>query len=98
MEETIKIHRKKNHGMVFALVAPTALWLVFFLLIPLVYVVSMSFMEKGLYGGVESVFTLENYRHIFKDIYMKDLEVRCHGISDQPYLPFDILSLCIRAL
>lgn len=71
MEETIKIHRKKNHGMVFALVAPTALWLVFFLLIPLVYVVSMSFMEKGLYGGVESVFTLENYRHIFKDIYMK---------------------------
>lgn len=71
MEETVRTRKKKNRGMIFCMVAPTALWLLLFLLVPLIYVVSMSFMTKGVYGGVESIFTVENYKHIFKDIYMK---------------------------
>ena len=38
---------------ILVMVGPSALWLLLFLAIPLVYVVVMSFCTRGLYGGVQ---------------------------------------------
>ena len=53
------------------MVGPTALWLLFFLLIPMIYVVYMSFMTKGLFGGIQNIFTFKNYKDIFSALYLK---------------------------
>lgn len=61
----------KKHLGTLATVGPTVLWLGLFLLIPLVYVVVISFMTKNAYGGVDFVFTLDNYKSLFQSEYMK---------------------------
>ncbi len=54
-----------------AMVGPTGTWLILFLLLPLIYVVAMSFMTKGQYGGVVAIFSLESYKSVFDPLYMK---------------------------
>lgn len=41
--------------------APGALWLLIFFLIPLLFMLSYSFRPRGVYGGVEDGFTFEHY-------------------------------------
>ncbi|MCQ2558323.1 MAG: ABC transporter permease [Oscillospiraceae bacterium] len=68
------MNKKSNRStlrLILVMVGPTALWLLLFLLVPLVYVIYISFMTKGLYGGVQSIFTLENYKNIFSALYFK---------------------------
>lgn len=65
---------KKNKGKsltIAAMVGPTAFWLVAFLLIPLIYVVVISFMTKGEYGGVQAIFSLESYQAVINALYLK---------------------------
>lgn len=38
---------------------------------PVIFVVFYSFMQRGIYGGIEYVFTLENYKQIFNYLYIK---------------------------
>lgn len=45
------------------------LWLILFLVVPLVILVAMSFATRGLYGKVEWVFTFENYIRLFDPLY-----------------------------
>lgn len=52
------------------MVGPTSLWLLFFLLIPLIYVVVISFMTKGAYGGVVGKFSIDSYKKIFDPLYL----------------------------
>ncbi|MBL8967041.1 MAG: ABC transporter permease [Spirochaetaceae bacterium] len=51
---------KRNYGSLYA--APQGLWLLLFFAAPLVIIVAYSFMEKGLYGGVEPRLSLDAYR------------------------------------
>lgn len=51
---------KRNLGTAYA--APQALWLTLFFAAPLAIIVAYSFLKKGLYGGVEPVFSLDAYR------------------------------------
>lgn len=53
--------------------SPVILWLISFLVIPLFLVLIVSFMLRGLYGGVEYTFTLENYVRFFDPLYLKIL-------------------------
>ena len=53
---------KRNNGPLYA--GPQALWLAVFFAAPLVIIVAYSFMRRGLYGGVESGFSLEAYREL----------------------------------
>ena len=48
---------------------PMTIWSVLFILIPVVMLVFMSFMTKGLLGKVEYKFTLANYTEILKPVY-----------------------------
>jgi spermidine/putrescine transport system permease protein len=58
--------RKANQ---FFLLLPATAWLLIFFIAPLLIILVYSFLEKGIYGGVNWVFTLENYRDVFKGIY-----------------------------
>lgn len=53
------------------MVTPVSLWMLLLVAIPFIYVLGMSFMEKGTYGGVKMQFTLMNYKAVFNPLYMK---------------------------
>ncbi len=54
----------------WSLLAPGALWLMFFFLLPVMILFTYSFMPKGLYGGVEWGFTTEHYVRFFEPLYL----------------------------
>jgi len=58
----------------YALLAPGMVWLVIFFLIPIAVMLSYSVMRRGIYGGVETTFTLEHYRRYFDPLYLTILK------------------------
>jgi len=48
---------------------PMGIWFTVFFLLPIIVIVVYSFLEKGLYGGVEWHFTLKAYKEIFQKAY-----------------------------
>ena len=68
--EVIK-RKNKDRGAILAFVGPLAVWMLLFLALPLVYVIFISFMKKGTYGGVQLAFTLENYALFLDPTYIK---------------------------
>lgn len=56
---------------VLIMVGPVLLWLCIFVILPLAYVMIISFMEKGLYGGIVAIFTVSNYTRLFEPFYIK---------------------------
>ncbi|MFV0528871.1 MAG: ABC transporter permease [Lachnospiraceae bacterium] len=65
--------RKKHKDTLpmLSMVGPISVWLMAFLALPLLYVIAISFMNKGAYGGVELGFTLKNYADILNPTYAK---------------------------
>ncbi len=53
-----------------ALVSPTMLWLVVFLVIPLLLIVVISFAARGPYGDVVYTFSLDRYRALLDRQYL----------------------------
>lgn len=49
---------------------PAALWFVVFVLLPLLIVVVVSFATRGTYGGIEWVWTWDNYLRAFSPTYL----------------------------
>jgi spermidine/putrescine transport system permease protein len=80
-EETIKRNRVRRdqagHGVRSAITSgPGGLWLIVFLLAPLVAVGVISFLSRGDYGETQLPFTLDNYKRLagygllgFDDLY-----------------------------
>lgn len=56
-----------------ALLAPGALWLAVFFLVPLLILLAYSFMPRGVYGGVGRGFTLEHYARFLDPLYLSVL-------------------------
>jgi spermidine/putrescine transport system permease protein len=52
------------------LLGPGLLWLAAFLLVPCAVVFGYSFFERGTYGGIDYIFTLENYRRAADPLYL----------------------------
>lgn len=52
------------------LTLPGLAWLALWAGVPLLLVVAYSFMERGIYGGVERGFTLEHYRQLLDPLYV----------------------------
>lgn len=65
----------------FLFLAPFILWMTAFFALPLALVVFVSFMEKGLYGGIGYTFTWQNYIRFLDPLYLrifaKSLAVSC---------------------
>ena len=56
-----------------ALMAPGLGWLTLFLLVPCLIVLVYSFFERGVYGGIDYLFTFENYSRAFDPLYRRIL-------------------------
>lgn len=63
------VKKKRNIGPLWT-IAPVTFWLMLFLFIPLLLILVVSFMTRGTYGGIEWVFTLENYARFFEPLYL----------------------------
>jgi len=59
---------KKNYGPLYS--APMAVWFTVFFLAPIIIIIIYSFLKKGLYGGVESEFSLDAYRYLGDKIFL----------------------------
>lgn len=68
---TVKAIRK-NKGPLWTL-SPLVVWLSILVAIPLLFVVVMGFLSRGVYGNVEFKFTIENYLRVFNPMYLKML-------------------------
>ncbi|MBA5850314.1 ABC transporter permease [Clostridium sp. cel8] len=81
--------RKKNNILPTTItVGPTILWISLFIFIPMAYVFIMSFMEKGIYGGIVAKFTLKNYSDLLNPLY-----VNIYGRSI--YIAFITTIICL---
>jgi spermidine/putrescine transport system permease protein len=47
-----------------------AVWFTIFFLAPIVIIILYSFLKKGLYGGVENIFSLEAYRYLGDPVFL----------------------------
>lgn len=65
------VSAKQKITSIRLLVIPYLLWLLLFLLGPLVFVFVTSFLTKGLWGGVEFQVSLENYQRAFDPLYLQ---------------------------
>ena len=57
----------------FFLLAPGLGWLGLFMVIPCAVIFFFSFFERGVYGGIEYNFTLENFQRAFDPLYLSIL-------------------------
>ena len=55
---------RQNHWITAALLAPTSLWFLFMLILPLVVILVFSFGERAAVGGYAGGFTLEQYANL----------------------------------
>ncbi|MDF3935631.1 ABC transporter permease [Pseudomonas citronellolis] len=62
------------------LLAPGLGWLALFLLLPCLLVLLYSFLERGAYGGIDYVFTWENYQRAMDPLYL-DILLRSAKIA-----------------
>ena len=53
----------------FLLILPGVGWLAVFMIIPCLIVFFFSFFERGVYGGIDYVFTLENFSRSAEPVY-----------------------------
>ncbi|MCG5057289.1 MAG: ABC transporter permease [Limnoraphis sp. WC205] len=51
------------------LLLPTTIWLLVFFVLPLIFVLVCSFLERGTYGGINWIFTLSNYQRLVSPLY-----------------------------
>jgi len=49
---------------------PMAIWFTLFFLAPIIIIIIYSFLKKGLYGGVEPVFSLDAYQYLGDGIFL----------------------------
>jgi len=59
---------KRNMGTLYS--GPMAIWFTLFFLAPIFIIVIYSFLKKGLYGGVEPVFSLEGYQYLGDRVFL----------------------------
>ena len=52
-------------------ITPISLWMYLLVAIPFLYIIVISFMNKGTYGGVVLKFTIQNYLDILNPLYIR---------------------------
>ncbi len=61
----------KNVRSAYAMLSPSLLWLLFFLMIPVVMISIISFTVNGGYGTTIYEFSVESYKTAFSSLYLK---------------------------
>lgn len=63
--------KKKNALPALAQAGPVSLWMILFVTIPMIYIVYISFMSRGVFGDVVYKFSLESYNTLLDATYFK---------------------------
>lgn len=63
------IHRKTIPALAQA--GPVSVWMVLFVTIPMLYIIYVSFMSRGVFGDVVYEFSLESYQTLLDSTYFK---------------------------
>ena len=66
-EQRTKAFNKNSLGHLYSW--PMGLWFTIFFVVPLAIIILYSFLKKGLYGGVEWVFSFNAYKQMFNPNY-----------------------------
>ena len=66
-----KQKKKKTNLAKWIMAGPVSLWMILLVAIPFIYILGISFLEKGTYGGVRLKFTLNNYVNALDPLYIK---------------------------
>jgi spermidine/putrescine transport system permease protein len=61
---TMREDSKSNRWLTAALLAPTSMWFLFMLILPLIVILVFSFGERSPYGGYSGGFTFEQYANL----------------------------------
>ena len=51
------------------LMAPALAWLTALMVVPCALVLALAFFRRGIYGGIEYTFTVENFELVFDPLY-----------------------------
>ncbi|MCR4831743.1 MAG: ABC transporter permease [Pseudobutyrivibrio sp.] len=60
----------KSNLAKFAMITPISLWMYIMVALPFLYIILISFMHPGTYGGVELGVTLDNYKELLNPLYL----------------------------
>ena len=52
-------------------ILPISGWMIFFMAVPILYIIFISFLQRGINGGIDVIFSLENYKRIFSPLYLR---------------------------
>ena len=65
--------RRKTHQRLplLAQAGPVSLWMILFVTLPLLFIIAISLMSRGAFGGVDYRFSLKSYATLFDMIYFK---------------------------
>ena len=71
MSDSSKAGRQKRHSRlpVLAQAGPVSVWMILFVTLPLLYIIYISFMKRGVFGDVVYEFSMASYKEIMDPLY-----------------------------
>jgi len=71
--ETIQRKRNFRHTRLpgMATAGPVSVWMILFVTVPMLYIIYISFMSRGVFGDVVNEFSLESYQTLLDSVYFK---------------------------
>ena len=73
MDSTVSKKQGRRHSRlpVLAQAGPVSLWMILFVTLPLLFIIFVSFMTRGTFGGIEYSFSTDSYVALTDPIYFK---------------------------
>jgi spermidine/putrescine transport system permease protein len=62
---------KQNTLPALAMAGPVSLWMILFVTLPMLYIIYISFMSRGIFGDVVYEFSLDSYKTLLDSTYFK---------------------------
>jgi spermidine/putrescine transport system permease protein len=64
-------NKMKRKGPVLAMAGPVSIWMILFVTLPMLFIIYISFMSRGTFGGVVYEFSTESYTTLLSAVYFK---------------------------
>ena len=77
----------KNNKTAKLLTIPMIIFTLFFVVIPLIYILVLSFLKKDILWGVTSEFTLDNYKKMLDPVYVMFFWIPLNLLYAPPFVP-----------
>ena len=66
----MNVKKKKNSRLpMLAQAGPVSLWMILFVTLPLLYIIYISFMKRGVFGDVVYTPSMESYQALMDPLY-----------------------------